>query len=433
MHASTTSGRLPNLLMEGVQAYTLGHASAVSGMVSFLYIDIVGFSRFEQGYGMESCNRILAIASGVLLEQLAGHALPWPNAEALHVFDDGFVIFIPYAVSWEHHSRVIHEFVTNVEYIVNERAGLNGASSLQLRYGLSPSTRLDPENLSTQFYELIALAGRRARRHSGSVPPFIMTELHHVVQTNGIRIHYQPIVHLESQSIIGWESLARGPAGSGLERPVNLFDYAERAGYLLDVERLCRNQAIHSASVYPGTKLFINVSPNILSDPAFHHGETREVIDAAGLEPSQIVFEITEHHAIHDYSSFLQLVAHYRDQGYKIAIDDVGAGYSGLVTLMQVKPDFVKIDMELIRNIHLDRTKQDIVRAICHISNGFSGTVIAEGIETSEELDCIQACGVPCGQGFLLGRPGPETSFDVPFRTASGQRFAEQSRLRVSR
>ncbi|WAH38094.1 EAL domain-containing protein [Alicyclobacillus dauci] len=154
-------------------------------------------------------------------------------------------------------------------------------------------------------------------------------------------------------------------------------------------------------------KLFINLSPNILSDPSFHQGETRKLIREVGLEPEQIVFEITEHHAIDDYRAFLKLIDHYRGQGFQIAIDDVGAGYSGLVTLMQVKPDFVKIDMELIRGIDKDSVKQDIVGAIHHISSGFSGAVIAEGIETLEELECIQNCGVQYGQGFLLGMPKP--------------------------
>jgi EAL domain-containing protein (putative c-di-GMP-specific phosphodiesterase class I) len=162
------------------------------------------------------------------------------------------------------------------------------------------------------------------------------------------------------------------------------------------------------------------VHPRTFSDPSFRQGQTQRLIEAENLKPEQIVFEITEHQAVEDYALFNRLIDHYRNQGFKIAIDDTGAGYSGLVTLMEVKPDFVKVDMALVRSIHEDDTKRSIVAAINTVSRGFGATVIAEGIETLEEYRAVIDCGVECGQGYLFGRPGAAMGLS-PFWTGIPQ------------
>ncbi|PWI57736.1 EAL domain-containing protein [Sulfoacidibacillus thermotolerans] len=244
-----------------------------------------------------------------------------------------------------------------------------------------------------------------SQQPSSQIPLQLAEELEYIIATRSIAIHYQPIKNLQTHAILGWESLARGPLHSAFAQPLALFEVAERTGHLLELERICRSEALKRAILSPIDKLFLNISPYILSDPTFKAGETRILIELLGLRPEQIVFEITEHHAIKDYSAFLQLVNHYRNQGYQIAIDDMGAGYSGLVTLVQVKPDFVKIDRELICGIDKDQTKQDIVRAIDQICTRFNAKVIAEGIETDDELNCLKECKIEFGQGYLLGRP----------------------------
>jgi EAL domain-containing protein (putative c-di-GMP-specific phosphodiesterase class I) len=332
--------------------------------------------------------------------------------EAIHVFDDSFVLLLPEIVSDEIHAEVIHRFVVHLQTELNLAMEVEGFRPLCLRYGVTTADSYE-ERSQDNLYHLITQAGRMARRHTEVVPLHLVKELQHLIHAKEVDIHYQPIWNLKTESIVGWEALARGPKNSELQSPIVLFDTAERVGRLLDIEHICRNTAIRNARIGEDQRLFLNISPHILSDPSFRKGDTRTVIQEVGLRPEQIVFEITEHHAIREYKAFLQLVMHYREQGYQIAIDDVGAGYSGLVTLMQVKPDFVKMDMTLIRGMENDRTKQDIVRAIHEISKGFSGTVIAEGIETHEELECVRRCGVEYGQGYLLGRPSPRTSLDA--------------------
>ncbi|MHB1629686.1 MAG: EAL domain-containing protein [Bacilli bacterium] len=399
---------LPHLLQTGLHAYIDSAPHVSANDVAVLYIDIVGFSRFEQNHGSAACMSVLAVFERVLLDSLFSDSFPWPGVHAFHIMDDGFAVLLPAAAKRKAQSFLVHRFVTALEDLLNREISGNGQPSLRLRHGLSSSLpETDCGDPVEHLYRLIIEAGRLARRHPSPPPLHLVEEMQRIIETQGIRMHYQPIRQLRTGQTVGWECLARGPVGSELESPLALFDCATRVGCLFEVEQMCRTQAIRNAKIDPDSKLFINISPNILSDPFFRDGETRVILEQYGWHPQQIVFEITEHHAIKEYSSFQQIITHYRRQGYRIAIDDVGAGHSGLMTLMQVKPDFVKIDMELIRGIERDRTRQDIVQAICQISRGFGATTIAEGIETSAELQCMRRCGIDHGQGYLLGRPAP--------------------------
>ncbi|QQE80075.1 EAL domain-containing protein [Alicyclobacillus sp. SO9] len=396
--------KIPSLFRDTMKQFEAAHPR----VESVLFIDIVGFSRFEQFHGGKACEDVLQIFEGVLTGILFEGYLPWSELKPVHLFDDSFAVVFCGNIVRRVHEDIIHRFVRNLESKFHEALHRENFDLLSLRYG--SASRSDVQSVSQEqvdLFTLVTQAGRIARRYTEVVSLSIVEQLQYIINEKAVTVHYQPIWDLKAKTIIGWEGLVRGPDKSDLQAPKALFSAAERCGWLLDVERLCRNTAIREARISECERLFLNISPNILADPSFRQGETLAVLKATGLQPNQIVFEITEHHAIEDYQAFLQLVRHYKEQGYKIAIDDVGAGHSGLVTLMQVKPDFVKIDMSLIQGIESDRTKQDIVRAIHQISIGFSGEVIAEGIETPEELECVEACGIPCGQGFLLGRPGP--------------------------
>ncbi|MCF8566575.1 EAL domain-containing protein [Alicyclobacillus tolerans] len=417
MSAPVSRQGLYNLLFEGLYSQMTTEMNMPSGEVSVLYLDIDGFNQLELDYGPESSRLVLQSLWDALMEFSESQQIPGFSSKAFHLWDSGFLLL-------SSHEQVgllscgIERRITAIENGLNERVGIHGLPWQGVRYGVA-STRPGDVGLQAEcilqpgrLFDAVMQAVTAARRHPNphSLPVHLVEELRRIVEEKDVNVVYQPIWNLESQSVLGWECLSRGPAGSELERPLDLFDYAQRSGCLLALERICRDCAIRTARVDAHEKLFINISPRILADASFREVETRMVVEEMGLSPSQIVFEITEHHAIRDYSAFLQLVDHYRNQGYRIAIDDVGAGHSGLVTLMQVKPDFVKIDMELIRGIENNQTKQDIVRAIGQISAGFSATVIAEGIETPAELEFLRQLGIDFGQGFLLGKPGPQTS-----------------------
>ncbi len=231
---------------------------------------------------------------------------------------------------------------------------------------------------------------------------------HTILERGLVETHFQPIVNLKNGEIIGYEALSRGPKDSALASPIALIEMAQQLGRLWELEMLFRQKALESArGLLVGQKMFINVDPNVIKDPKFQTGLTQESLISLGISMKCIVFEITERTAIHDYDSFVNILDHYRKQGYVIAIDDAGAGYAGLKSMTEIRPDYVKIDMDLIRDIDKDAFKQALIRAFVEALVDTSIHLIAEGIETEDELKTLMLLGVQAGQGYYLGRPSP--------------------------
>lgn len=227
-----------------------------------------------------------------------------------------------------------------------------------------------------------------------------------ILQTHDIQTVYQPIINMQSGSIMAWEALSRGPENSPFRSPVMLFDLAEEMGMLFALERVCRENALkRTGRLAEGQKLFLNVHPRTLTDPGFTPGSTRHMIEDMGLQPDNIVLEITERHSIRDFSLFYKTLDHYRGQGFQIAIDDAGTGYSGLSTIAELKPNFIKIDMSLIRNIDRDPVRRALLETIVTFADKIDSKVIAEGIETREEAATLLEIGTHYGQGYYLARP----------------------------
>lgn len=234
----------------------------------------------------------------------------------------------------------------------------------------------------------------------------IAAELRSIIANRHIRTLFQPIVSLTDSAVIGYEALSRGPAGSPLEQPDRLFAAAAAADLLWELDLLCRFRALETAaSLMEKYLLFLNVDPKIIDDPRFQKGLTRGYLNSAPNDVLGIVFEITEKTAVQDYKAFRRILDNYTSQGYQIALDDTGSGYSGLTLLAETRPQYVKLDMELIRDIDKDSLRQALIRALCQFADASNIKLIAEGIETINELDCLIDIGVHYGQGFFLQRP----------------------------
>lgn len=233
-----------------------------------------------------------------------------------------------------------------------------------------------------------------------------LVELNRILQVKDITTVFQPIICLKDSSIIGYEALSRGPEGSALHFPDKLFQAAKEHNLTWELDHLCRIKALEKANSLRKDKyLFINVDPKIINDKKFSEGFTKEFLSEQNLSPENIIFEITEKTAIEDYNSFKKILSHYINQGYKIAIDDTGAGYSGLKTLCETRPHFIKIDMDLVQNINNDTFKQAILKTFVSLSEITGMKLIAEGIETEEELITLINIGVYAGQGYFIQRP----------------------------
>ncbi|MDQ7072357.1 MAG: EAL domain-containing protein [Gammaproteobacteria bacterium] len=217
---------------------------------------------------------------------------------------------------------------------------------------------------------------------------------------------FQPIVSLKENIIYGYEALIRGPSNSPLHSPINLFDAASRHGRLAELDLLCREVAITQfTQLNFKAKLFINTIPEVLLQQDYQHGLTRDFIKKVGLPADQVVIELTEQFPIDDYELMREATEHYREMGFSIALDDLGAGYSGLRTWSEIKPDFVKLDRHFMQNIHEDIHKRQFVQSMVDIAKGINCSVIGEGIEVREEYLTAEAMKIEFVQGYYFGRP----------------------------
>lgn len=227
-----------------------------------------------------------------------------------------------------------------------------------------------------------------------------------ILQEKNIRTVYQPIVSLRDGSILGYEALSRGPVGSLLESPVALFQVAMENNMVWELELLCRQKALERSKKFlNGHLLFLNVDPNIINDEKFRKGFTREFLKQFNIDPKKIIFEITEKSAIEDFENFRKVLTNYSDQGYKIAIDDTGSGYSGLKMLAETCPKYIKMDMDLIRNVDKNHLKQALLKTFQKFALMTNMSIIAEGIETEEELKTLVDLGIEYGQGYFIQKP----------------------------
>jgi diguanylate cyclase (GGDEF)-like protein len=230
--------------------------------------------------------------------------------------------------------------------------------------------------------------------------------LHKILETAALIPLFQPIISLKKNKIYGYEALIRGPSDSGLHSPVNLFDAASRHGRLAELDLLCREVAIkHFGQLNLKQKLFINTIPAALLQSGYQHGLTLGFLEKAGIPADQVVIELTEQYPIDDYNLMRDATEHYRDMGFSIAIDDLGAGYSGLRTWSELRPDFVKLDRHFMHNIHDDAQKRQFVQSMLDIANGIDCQVIGEGIEIREEYVAAQDMKIDFVQGYYFSRP----------------------------
>jgi EAL domain-containing protein (putative c-di-GMP-specific phosphodiesterase class I) len=215
---------------------------------------------------------------------------------------------------------------------------------------------------------------------------------------------FQPIVDMRTGLPFAHEALVRGLGGEGAGQVLGLVDADNR--YRFDQQ--CRVRAIElAAELFPRhamPHLSINFMPNAVYEPRACIRQTLETARRTNFPLDRIIFEFTEVEKL-DTTHVLNILRSYREIGFKTAIDDFGAGYSGLNLLTSFQPDLVKLDMDLIRGIDTDRVKQVVVRHTIAMLNDLGVTVVCEGVETASELNVLTDLGVNLIQGYYIARP----------------------------
>lgn len=238
-------------------------------------------------------------------------------------------------------------------------------------------------------------------------------QFHQVVLAENLQSVYEPIVDARTREVMAYEALIRGPSGTELESPAYLFPMAEKTGLLFELDCLCRRKGLLGAKgLEEGKKLFLNCLPSAIHDPGFREDRLRETLDSIGLSPSDVVFEISEKESIANFEVFREVRDYYKMLGFGIALDDVGAGYSGLETVMELSPDYIKLDLSLVRGIDSDPHRRELVAALNKVSGKLETQVIGEGISTGEELRTLAEIGIPYAQGWYVGRDVRPTGED---------------------
>jgi EAL domain-containing protein (putative c-di-GMP-specific phosphodiesterase class I) len=269
-----------------------------------------------------------------------------------------------------------------------------------------------------EYEELVArmeAVMRRAMNYRSYDDPthgtdYIICELRKIIDEELITPYFQPIFNLEDKHVLGFEALSRPKTASILSNPELLFKAAVQYGFYHDLEVVAWKKALeYAAKNLRDTKLFLNCNPYLVEGPKFLAIKT--LFDKAGVDVKNVVLEITERSAITDFKVFYDHLRRYREYGFKFAVDDVGGGYASLESIVETKPEVVKIDRHIVKDLGEDSFKRSIVKfivAFCRENNIVS---IAEGIETKEELEQVKSLGVTAGQGYYLSRPAAEAKY----------------------
>lgn len=254
-------------------------------------------------------------------------------------------------------------------------------------------------------------------------------ELQEIIDGEQLRVLLQPVVSLSDGSVRGYEALTRGPRGSRLESPDRLFSTGRRTNLLFALEQICRRYALLAKQRFLSREeyLFLNVEPEIINEPRQQAEIHREVLGTLGIEPGEVVLELTERTVINDYPSMARALDRYIELGFKVAVDDLGAGYANLRLIAEIQPTFIKVDMTLIRGIDGNPRKQALLEVLSTLAEKVNTCLVAEGVETAEELRTLASLGADYAQGFYLARPDENPPRVAPAILASLDRPADHS------
>ncbi len=232
-----------------------------------------------------------------------------------------------------------------------------------------------------------------------------LSNIQDIVQNRQVYSVYQAIVDTQTMSVTAYEALSRGPDGL-LHNPLALFDHAHCAGITAELEFLCVELACTSFDASLKQRLFLNIHPQILLHPSCKSKLLESIKTNPALCPKNIVLELSERESIEDFDSFRAVLADYRDMGFGIAIDDLGAAYCGLQRWLELKPEFIKIDRHFIQNIHVNKEKADFMRGLVSLAATTQSELIVEGVELRDEAELLHNLGVRLMQGYYFHRPG---------------------------
>ena len=403
-------GRLPSL---GACQTTIAERFNNNGVVGLLVIDAGIVGTIEEASGDVARQRALA-AFSALTEEVGQERLDVDDL--LVAGETGRNEILVWMFREHRDARFYRQEIPGFDQALRQRLVSVGGKVFYpyfrgvppLVTGTAVKIRNPKYGLDTQLGQVLAearedldlnrrLQARKRRRR-----------FHELILDGGVYSVYEPIVEVHSRVVFGYEALARGPDGSELHQPVNLFRAAETEGLVYELDCLCRASGLKGAVGFPeGTKLFLNILPTTIHDPNFRAERLIKTLEECRLSPSDVVFEISEQASISSFGAFREMNDYYRNLGFQFALDDTGSGYAGLEAVLELSPEFIKIDKAFVSGVDTDPARQDMLRALHSMAKKTGARLIGEGLSTLEELAMLGELGIDFGQGWLFGHPTP--------------------------
>lgn len=376
--------------------------------VSCLYVDLSQLERIQLEHGVARHAELFDRA-GAILEGLRGPLLRSRDVICRANDDDAYICLLSprdaSQVDLERLTAAVAEAVGSglaptMRELLRDEPRINVGAARVLSNPMVRPERL-VARLVAEAHESARLSRQRAAQRDKAV-------LQDIILGDGLNSVYQPIVHIETGEIFGHEALTRGPRGTRMESPATLFAVADEVDLTFELDRACFRGALRRAvGLEPVHRLFVNLLPMSFYDSSFIEIEVSHLLSAAALTPANIVFEISERLAIENFAAFRRALAIYTNMGFGVAIDDVGTRHSNLETVMALRPHFIKLSDVLSRGVARSTVKREMLRSLGHIAETIDAVMVAEGIETIDDLIALRELGIRYGQGFYLARPGP--------------------------
>ena len=384
------------------------------GALGLVYLDLGGNGRIEELHGWHAYDEVVrgfaAALQGLRADGVLG---PRDILSVVSVRGDKFLLVLggPGAVPLERgtvesqaariEERVYQSLPKHLPTLLPAPVVFHVGYALMYR---DPMLRAE-RSLHRALDEAMFMSLRRRAREEDQRAH----DLDKIIASREVVTLYQPILDLRNLTVLGHEVFTRGPAGGPFEDSESLFILAERTGRLRDFERLCRSQALRSVRRHlrRGNKLFLNTSAGALQDPEVAGAAFVDQVERQGLEHGDVILEITERVAVSERQSYHDVLRGLKREGFGIAIDDMGAGYSSLQAVVEIEPDYLKFDISLVRNIDRSLIKRSLLETLVELSDKIGAQVIAEGIEAESEFRTLRDLGVKLGQGRYLAPPVP--------------------------
>jgi diguanylate cyclase (GGDEF)-like protein len=386
--------------------------------LTLVLIDIDHFKEINDQYSHSAGDQMLCAVSALLQRFLT-------PGQTYRIGGDQFAVLLPHVIL--HQASILLEALRQAA-----QDELNG-TTISIGVAELKALETDPQSLKEQANAALNAAKRQGRNqlvrydtiqeNASLLTAKRILALRQVIAEQRIEIVFQPIWDMQRHHLLAVEALSRPDISSGFQGPQELFDTAEHAGHEAELDKLCITATLQRQAKLPkDILLFINLCPQSLDQDLLRPAQLAEIVRAAGVPIDQIVWEITER-TIHRLDAVIDAAKQLKMQGFKIALDDIGAGNSGLEMLTKLAVDFVKIDRNVLIKAQENKTAHGVLTGMIAMAREINSYVIIEGIEDPTMLRFIDQIMGPTqqrypwgAQGYLLGVPAaPMPSYHYPF------------------